>query len=159
MHGVAPRVIKGKAWWDAKRQEAYKSTNYHCAACGVHKSRAKYHQWLEAHELYDLDYLRGRMVLREIVPLCHSCHNYIHSGRMRALVAKGEFSPKKRRAIHRHGDIILDKAKLTRKKYSGVVADWGKWRMVIDGEEYPPKCPSFREWKRVYWLTESVTSD
>lgn len=48
LHEVNPRNIMGKTAWDKVRQEAYASTDYHCIACGVHKSEAKAHQWLEA---------------------------------------------------------------------------------------------------------------
>jgi len=56
MHGLAPRVVLGSAWWDETRQRAYRSTNYHCIACGVSRERAKYHQWMEGHELYSINY-------------------------------------------------------------------------------------------------------
>ena len=32
LHGISPRSIMGKDWWDRERQRVYKSTNFHCAA-------------------------------------------------------------------------------------------------------------------------------
>ena len=114
LHGVNPRSIMGQEWWDVQRRIAYASTEYHCAACGVHKSEAEYHQWLEAHELYEFDYPKGRLTMIEIVPLCHACHNFIHSGRMTALVDKGEMEESKRKAILKRGNNIFKDAKLKR---------------------------------------------
>jgi hypothetical protein len=82
LHGVNPRTIKGRYWWDKVRQEAYESTNYHCVACGVHKMFAKKHQWLEAHENLTVDYETGLCEVKTIEPLCHYCHNFIHCGRL-----------------------------------------------------------------------------
>ena len=78
LHGITPRDILGKAWWDQQRQIAYRERHYHCWACGVHKSQAAYYQWLEGHESYDIDYVHGIVTLREIVALCHACHSFIH---------------------------------------------------------------------------------
>ena len=150
MHGVAPRVIMGKEWWDVERQKAYKSTNYHCAACGVHKSDANYHEWLEAHELYDMDYECGRMVFKELVPLCHACHNFIHSGRMAMLVSKGEMTESKEREILRHGNAVLKAAKLKQPKPPKKIAAWSNWRLVFNGQEYKPKHKSFAAWLSFY---------
>ena len=103
LHGVAPRAIKGREWWDKTRQEAYKATNFRCAACGIHKNSAAWHPWLEAHEYYDVDYKNGVVRLIEIVALCHSCHNFIHSGRMTALWEKKEIESGKAKLILEHG--------------------------------------------------------
>lgn len=88
LHGVAPRAIKGQTWWDKTRQEAYRSTDYHCVACGVHKHEAKKHKWLEAHEFWNIDYNTGVCEVKSIEPLCHYCHNFIHSGRLSMIVGK-----------------------------------------------------------------------
>jgi len=89
LHGLAPRVIFGAKWWNEQRQLAYAKNDYHCMACGVHKSKAKYHQWLEAHENYNIDYKNFTAEIKEITPLCHSCHNFIHSGRLLKLFLDG----------------------------------------------------------------------
>ena len=150
MHGLAPRVIMGDAWWNENRQIAYRSTDFHCAACGVHKRDAKYHQWLEAHELYEMDYENGKMIFKELVPLCHSCHNFIHSGRLQVLVDKGEIPESKQRDILKHGKQIIKAAGLKTPKPPTRCAEWSKWRMVFNGQEYKGKFKSFDAWMDFY---------
>ena len=147
MHGMAPRIVLGQAWWDRTRRAAYKSTNYHCIACGVHKFEAAYHQWLEGHEVYDIDFLMGRMEYVETVPLCHFCHNYIHDGRLRALLEQGKIHHAKYVAIIKHGDAVLARHSLTRERHEGPMAEWRDWRLVVDGKEYPPVYGSVGEWE------------
>ena len=147
LHGVAPRVVLGQSWWNRERQAAYKSTNYHCIACEVHKSCAKGRQWLEGHEIYSIDYERGRSTYIETVPLCHYCHNFIHDGRLEALLDAGKIHHSKYVAIKLHGEEILLKHRLKPKEpHRGVCADWANWRLVIDGVEFPPLYKTFEEW-------------
>ncbi len=101
------RTLLGKSWWDEKRYQAYAKHDYHCWACGIHKFDAKYHQWLEGHECYIINYKDGIMELKEIVALCHSCHNFIHSGRLLQLYIKGDISKAKALDILNHGFHIL----------------------------------------------------
>lgn len=155
MHGVAPRVVLGKDWWDREREAAYQSTDYHCVACGVHKRDAREHQWLEGHEVYKTDYRRGRMVYVETVPLCHYCHCYIHNGRLKALVKKGEVTAEKYNAVIDHGNCVLANARVTPPEpHGGPMAPWHKWRLVIDGAEYPPLYKDFDEWKEKFGHAE-----
>ena len=146
MHGVAPRVVLGKKWWDETRKAAYQSTGRHCVACGVHESNAPYRRWLEGHELYEVDYLLGRMTYLETVPLCHACHCFIHDGRLLSLLEKGEISRAKYDTIIAHGEAVLRKAGLQRQGYDGPFAEWSDWRLVVNGEEYPPKFKSLEDW-------------
>lgn len=150
LHGVAPRVIFGQLWWDRTREAAYVSSGFHCVACGVSKFQAEEHQWLEGHEIYDINYPRGRMVYLETVALCHYCHNFVHLGRLQVLVTKGEASQQKFDAVVDHGFRVLQQAGLTNKEYRGSVAPWEAWRLVIDGVEYPPKYKTVEEWNKEF---------
>jgi hypothetical protein len=139
MHGLAPRVVLGGPWWRKTRLAAYASTDFHCVACGVSKYVAAYHKWLEGHEMYAVDYVKGRMKYLETVPLCHACHCYIHSGRMEHLLQAGQVTERKYRDVRAHGARILRAAGITAPKpYPGPFAPWGSWRLVIGRKHYPP---------------------
>ena len=151
LHGVSPRTMLGKDWWDEKRQEAYAERDYHCYACGVHKKDAEHHKWLEAHEDYDINYKTGEVKLKRIVALCHSCHSYIHSGLLNIRLKKGEISPEKHKHILTRGDNILEKADLSPwNPDCGEFAEWGKWHLLIDGKKYYSKFKDFNEWLNHY---------
>jgi hypothetical protein len=152
LHGVNPRTILGDVWWDDVRQRAYKATNYHCAACGVKKSEAKEHQWLEAHECYSIDYKNYTYIFEEVVALCHYCHNFIHAGRLEMLFSAGKINADLYYSIWEHGDSILYKAKLDKHnilkeecKDFQLELDvenpkiWKKWKMIIEGKSYKSK--------------------
>ena len=160
MHGLAPRVVLGQKWWDKTRQAAYTSTLYHCIACGVYKHDARGHKWLEGHEWYDIDYAKGRMVYVETIPLCNYCHSYIHDGRLLALLKSREITAQRYAAVIQHGDRVLAAAGLQRMTHAerdeaikqlilaGKIADWGRWRLVVDGKKYKPLYKSYEEWEQ-----------
>jgi len=151
MHGTNPRTILGDDWWNDVRQQAYAENNYCCWACGVHKSQAKYHQWLEAHERYRINYEHGIVSLVEITALCHSCHNFIHDGRMTSLVNKGEMSYDKMKEIHNHGYAVLAKAGIRNLRLDAtLIAPWHKWHLVLNGKKYYSKFASYDEWMEYY---------
>ena len=164
LHGMNPRSILGSAWWDIERQKAYASTDYHCIACGVHKSQAKVHQWLEAHEYWDINYKTGRCEVKSIEPLCHYCHNFIHSGRLFKTKTTIEV-----REILEHGFNVLSRtglkvfffthelARLVRANTFGVKyytptgrATWSDFVLILDGKEYKSKFKSMDEWEQFY---------
>lgn len=151
LHGVAPRVVLGRKWWDRIRKEAYRSTGYHCIACGIHKTQAKVVQWLEAHEVYEIDYTAGRMKYIRTVPLCHFCHNYIHDGRLQILLQARKITHQRYAAIIQHGDAVLKAAglsKLPKRQREdkvkalarqGKLASWDDWRMTYGKRVFKPK--------------------
>ena len=147
LHRVVPRTILGSVWWDEIRQAAYSATDFHCIACGVPKRLAKYHQWLEGHEVYSINYRAGRMTYVETVALCHCCHNFIHDGRLRAILDKNEIEQEKYDAIMAHGRLVLKEANLVKPPpYMGPMARWEKWRLVLFGKEYPPVFANYEAW-------------
>lgn len=160
LHGVNPRSVLGKGWWDRVRQSAYVMYSYRCWACDVHKSRALFHTWLEAHEVYDYRWEKHLLVFKEIVALCHACHNFIHSGRLRAMYENDEISLAKYQVILAHGKRVLGQAGLrpfnaypvsfVAEYESAHFADWSLWRMDINGKLYPPKFRDRREWEKEY---------
>lgn len=115
LHGIAPRTIMGQKWWDKTRREAYARYDYQCVACGIHK-KATRKGWLEAHEFWHINYATGECSITSIEPLCHTCHNFIHSGRLQAIqdqpVAEGGKPKDEIIRILQHGVNILRKNNL-----------------------------------------------
>lgn len=111
-HGINPRVIMGKDAWDIERQKVYASTNYHCACCGSHKRDAKRYKWLEAHEIWKVDYESGVCEITEIVPLCHYCHSFVHFGLLTELYNNKTKPEEEVKEIIEHGFKILSDNKL-----------------------------------------------
>lgn len=178
LHGIAPRVVYGDGWWNTVRQVAYRSKNFTCHACGVHKQEALWHNWLEAHEVYV--HTDPVIKFEGLVALCHSCHNFIHSGRMYALLEKGNMEKGKFEKILLRGFDILKKARLKPwwgtallwLQYNGISTEdamyilrakgveiptqtyaWDAWRMDIYGELYSTSFKSENEWRKFYTST------
>ena len=169
LHGVNPRSILGLNWWNERKQEAYARYGFKCVACGVHKFEAKKHKWLEAHEYYKYDYESGVAEVLSIEPLCHYCHNFIHSGRLKMILDK-EKSREEVVDILQHGFAILAKNNL--KAFPGTLsiaeslgcntfgveaytnpvkfAPWEEWRLVIEGKSYKGNFVDFEDWKKYY---------
>ena len=141
LHGVAPRVVLGKKWWDKTRQAAYASTNYHCEACGVHKYKARGPKHLEGHELYRINYSKGNMSYVRTAPLCHFCHQYIHDGRLLWLLESQRITFQRYTAIIQHGDRILSEAGLERPplghRLPDKVAPWQQWTLIVGNRSWP----------------------
>jgi hypothetical protein len=158
MHGVNPRTIIGKKRWDKVRVRAYNRNNDCCWVCGVHRSRAPVKRWLEAHEIYDIDYKKGRMKLREIVALCRLCHSYVHRRRIEILVDKKKIQPKFLRRVLAHGERILNRtgakpwyneAKMEKGIASSKVK-WHKWHLIFEGKKYYSKFKGPNAWQSYY---------
>lgn len=177
LHGTAPRTILGDEWWNKQRQLAYAENDYHCQACGIHKSKDRFHNWLEAHEDYSINYSTGKVKLNKIVALCHTCHNFIHSGRLGALYRKGFEPQDKVEYILKRGFWVLksnnlepfwgtaflytevfsnldllDRVEELKKKQepSRICQDWSKWHIEIDGVNHYGKFKSLDEWQQAY---------
>lgn len=168
LHGLAPRVIYGSGWWNKVRKLSYAQNDNRCWACGVHLSQAKYHQWLEAHEFYDIDYENGKMYFKHAVALCHSCHNFIHSQRLLAILKKGEIRREKAFDIVDRGlNICFENGVTPFIGSKGIIdelglkwadywtpepskVNWSDWRLVLDHKEYAPIWNTIDDWAKNY---------
>lgn len=152
LHTLNPRNILGDEWWDLERTYAYRKHDFHCHACGMPASGDKYRQWLEAHEMYKIDYKTGAVVFTDIVALCYCCHNFIHKGRMKALLGT-EFTQAKYDYIIKRGNKILKLNQLKAKEQIAT-CKWKDWHLVIDGRNYGQRFKNIEEWKRYYHIED-----
>ena len=176
LHGVSPRTILGEEAWNKIRKEVYKKYDYHCAACGVHKSEAKKHKWLEAHEYWNINNWTGECEVVSIEPLCHYCHNFIHSGRLKMIVGK-EKTIDEVKDILSHGISVLKQRRLKMFVTTAELADklnidrqgvdsyaplvnpslkWGDYVLIFEGKRYPSKFESYDDWKDYYSKTLDI---
>jgi hypothetical protein len=170
LHGLAPRVLLGDVWWQQQKTEARKRSGNCCVICGISPKEAKYHQWLETHEVYNI-YSTGRVVFRTSIALCHSCHNFIHDGRMQVLVKNGKFPHEKYLDILNHGNRILSDwmgEDITFKyEFDGRVdskylentpylkwersdCEWGDYHLILYGQRYESKFKDREQWSEYY---------
>lgn len=174
LHGLAPRAILGDSWWREQKEKARRKSDNCCQACGVSPRQAKYHQWLETHECYSI-YANGKVEFKTCVSLCHSCHNFIHDGRMQMMVKSGEFSEEKYFDILDHGNKILSdwwgQNVKVKDKFNGVVhpkfinkansknsllkweysdCEWDDYHLILYSQRYESKFENYRHWLEHY---------
>ena len=155
LHSLSPRTLLGKTWWDNERKKAYSKHDYHCMACGIYapwnnvKEVFETEQKLHAHEAYDINYGERTAELVEIVAICPTCHNYIHSGRTQAMYDKGIYDEEDCWYIFTHGNSVLIDASISpfKKKVDSRTyeKEWGDWRLIINKKKYKSKFKSYKE--------------
>jgi hypothetical protein len=121
---------------------------------------------LEAHEVYDINWEQGRSIFTEVTALCHFCHQFIHSGMIKARVEKGDYDPRKQDAIREHGYRILWNAGLEPSEWSRMnfernyvppyeflnmeMADWEEWRLIVGDKIFEPLFANEDEYNDYY---------
>lgn len=139
LHGIVPRILLGKTWWDKERAAAKERTQNHCAACTVYGPSCKGNlKRLEGHEFYVVDWRKKTSTYKRTDPLCPYCHNYIHSGRLRMLLDAGTITHQHYAAVIKHGDTLLALAGLvkTPAPVGLCYPEWGKWKLIVFGISY-----------------------
>tara|TARA_Y100000310_G_scaffold240970_1_gene244888 strand:- start:667 stop:1236 length:570 start_codon:yes stop_codon:yes gene_type:complete len=167
LHGLAPRVVKGQDWWDGVRRKAYRVHEYQCWACGT---RPELNRDLHAHEVYEYDWEACSARMTSVTALCRDCHSFIHSGRMQALVSKGQMSEdemslllqrgyllvkaaglvEERVQIHRDIRRIMQGSSGTRTMREWEDETWDLWHLIIDGESRHSLFADYEAWRSHY---------
>lgn len=170
LHGVAPRKMMGRAWWDDVRHRCYRTSGRQCACCGVYFSQVEGYARPEAHEVYDIDYAKGRATFKEVVALCHWCHMSIHIGLVESLFHQGEMDFETYHKIQDHREhhvkLALEEGYTYPDRTPGERVPWSDWRMVIDGQEFEPIFATYGDWLAHYgdsvedtWILEEFFTD
>jgi len=131
MNGVNPRTIKGKEWWNETRRQAYKAAGGTCSACGYNPASAP----LEAHEVYDVSWVEGKLILREVVALCQFCHTYIHRGIHRD---SRHCNQKLYQASMKYCTKLLEDLGLKPLRTPRHNIPWYSWYLELEGKKYFP---------------------
>ena len=73
------RAVVDPRDWDRLRQMVYRRAGSRCETCGAEGDKAA-GIYLEAHERFDYDGIRGIQTLRRLICLCTACHTTTHIG-------------------------------------------------------------------------------
>lgn len=161
LHGINPRTIMGASKWQDLRRDIIGATPY-CRACG------KETLILDLHEDYNIDYTKATLQLRQYVPLCKSCHSFIHSGLLTVRFSKKQIDRYelveillKGLAITKKHNIPVFTVTYTLAKSLGLELNgikqwsppvtshrWEDWRLIYEGKTYRGK--SEKQWKQQY---------
>lgn len=84
LHEINPRTIMGEKEWKKIKKDTQTKANHHCQCCGRYVKHIS-GDWLETHEMYNVDLEAHEFELTGFVGLCKDCHNYIHVGTQKKL--------------------------------------------------------------------------
>lgn len=69
------RTILSKKQWEFIRQDCLQRYDHKCAICNSKPKR------LECHEVWEYDEKNRTQILKDVICVCHKCHQVIHIGR------------------------------------------------------------------------------
>lgn len=160
LHGINPRTIMGASKW-AKHRQVIVQNNPYCKGCGAANCI------LDLHEDYEIDYNNCIMKIRDYVPLCKSCHSFIHSGLLRVFISNKTVSVESAKNILTHGfgicstnniSVFIGTVELAKqlnmptssiRSWTPKMQDnWTAWKLLYEGKEYQGM--SYQQWKSKY---------
>lgn len=140
--GISPRTLNTKSWWNVIRQQAYAHNNFHCCACGIHKSKDPYHNWLEAHQIFDYDFENKFLIYVGVAALCHRCHRFIHIGLCSKIDGERKFNDVLFYGL-KNLNMSLDNFESDKIAVCKKVESLKGWKLLFDGNLYSYKEKDF----------------
>jgi len=135
LHGVNPRKIMRTSEWNKIKKEKQALANHHCMCCGEYVSHVP-GDWLECHEVYDIDLKNREFMLMDIVCLCKKCHAFIHQGRLGVLLSEGKVSREYYDEIIERGNKLLHDSNIEKRDLSSDEITNPNWCLVYNGKKY-----------------------
>ena len=135
LHGINPRTIMGEAEWNKVKHQVQKASYHECQCCGRYIRHVP-GDWIETHEMYNIDIEKHEFQLLGFVGLCNECHSYIHQGRLRLLLLGGQISKQEYLRIIEHGNELLKRFGLTKKDLPPWEIENSDWYLLYNGKKY-----------------------
>lgn len=126
LHGVNPRSIMGQTNWNKTKKAKRLEANHHCQICDKYVPHVA-GNWLECHEVYEIDEEKLEFRLKDIVAICNMCHRFIHFGYTTILYQEGKITQEVYEEIYDHGQKLLQSQNLVKKEinlYAPYVLVW-----------------------------------
>lgn len=76
--------------WDKLRRDCYENANNVCEICGGTGKQQGYRHNVEAHEVWEYDFIHNKQILVRLISLCVRCHMAKHIGRTFAIGKQAE---------------------------------------------------------------------
>lgn len=135
LHGINPRTLMGEAEWNKIKYQVQKESYHECQCCGRYIRHVP-GDWIETHEMYNIDLEKHEFQLLGFVGLCHECHSYIHQGRLRVLLATNQISRAEYDKIIQHGNRLLKTFGLTKQDLPAKEIENPNWYLLYNGKKY-----------------------
>lgn len=135
IHGINPRNIMGDKAWNKIKKEKQTVANHHCMICNEYVPHIP-GNYLECHEVYDVDISNHIYELVDIVCICRKCHEYIHFGRLQMLLKEGKITYEYYQEIMDRGDNILSQYNLKKEIFDIKEINNTEWRLKYNGKFY-----------------------
>ena len=138
IHGISPRKIMGDAEWNKIKKEKQKIANHHCMCCGEYVSH-KPGDYLECHEIYNINIEKKECELKDVVCICHKCHEYIHLGRLQMLLKEGKITHEYYLEIFNRGNNLLKSFGLKKNNLPVDEINNPDWVLIYNNKRYNNK--------------------
>lgn len=135
IHNINPRTIMGTVAWNKIKKEKQKLANHHCMCCDEFVPHVP-GNYLQCHEVYDIDMGKRQFRLVDIVCICGKCHDFIHLGRLQMLLKEGKISREYYGEILERGNKLLKENGLKRENLPLAEINNPSWCLVYNGKTY-----------------------
>ena len=138
IHGISPRKIMGDSEWNKIKKEKQKIADHHCMCCEEYVPHIP-GNYLECHEIYNINTEKKEFELQDIVCICKRCHEFIHLGRLQMLLKEGRISQEYYNDICNRGENLLKSNGLKRNNLPLNEINNPDWVLVYKNKKYKNK--------------------
>lgn len=135
IHGINPRKIMGDGEWNNVKKEKQKIADHHCMCCGEYVPHIP-GNYLQCHEIYSINIEKKEFELKDVVCICHKCHEFIHLGRLQQLLKEGKITQEYYFDIIDRGENLLKSHGLKKNNLSLEEINNPNWVLVYKNKKY-----------------------